>query len=151
MTRRDALRFIRDEIAHEFSLLNGRISWFASCQAFLISAFAFALGNPAINHAGWLAHFVLPLLGVTLCAATLPGITGAHATIGAWLERQYRLLQDEEARAELSPVLIARLVEAPGLDRTHRRSLWFSAALPGVIGLFWLVSFVLVLVMPISF
>jgi len=151
MTNHQTIEFIRNEIALEFSLLNGRISWFASCQAFLIASFTLSLGNAAVHHAGWLTHYVLPILGLLLCATVVPGIIGAVKAIDLWLGRQHQFLQNPAVRAEMKAVFIDRFFELPGKDIVHKRSLWFAISLPAVIATFWVTVFVLVRVFPLHF
>lgn len=143
------LEFIRNEIAHEFTLLNGRVIWLASCQSFLITAFVLALSSSAIYHAGWLAQFLLPLLGFSLCILVLPGIVAAHSTVRFWLEKQHTLLSQEVHSVMLAPITIERFRAHPHADRMHRVSLWFSLSLPIIMGVFWMVSFALVHITPL--
>jgi hypothetical protein len=149
MTNHQTIEFIRNEISHEFALLNGRVSWFASCQAFLIASFTLSIGNAAVHHAGWLAHYVLPVLGLLLCATVVPGILGAVKAIDLWLGRQHAFLQNPSVRAEMKAVFIDRFFEAPNEDLVHHRSLWFALSLPGVIAFFWVTVFILVRVFPL--
>lgn len=150
MTHAQSLAFIRNEIVQEFSLLNGRITWFSCCQSFLITAFSISLGNAPTYRAGWLVQFLFPILGALLCAVVLPGILGACSTIAAWRDQQHRLLQSPGAAEELAPVTIARFHEVPHLDRLHRRSLWFATSLPALLCVFWVVAFVMLRVAPLA-
>jgi len=145
------LEFIRNEIAHEFTLLNGRVIWLASCQSFLITAFVLALSSPAIYRAGWLAQFLLPLLGLSLCILVLPGIVAAHRTVRFWLEKQHALLSEEIHSITLAPITIERFRAHPHADRMHKTSLWFSLSLPVIMGMFWIISFTLVHIVPILY
>ena len=149
MTHHQALEFIRQQIADEFALVNGRIASFATSQSFLITAFSLSIGNAAVYRAGWLGQVLLPALGASLCVAVMPGLRGATCTIDQWRQRQHDLLADPTALDALRAVVIARFMTPPASDRLHRRSLWFSRLLPVVLLAFWVCSFTLLRFAPI--
>jgi len=149
VSRKEALDFVRREVAHEFSLLGTRVTWFVTCQSFLVAALVLSLTNPDIVRAGWLAHWLLPVLGFMLSVFVYPGILGARRTIDSWLRRQYELVSEPDSQTELKEVLIERFRSPPDNDFVHKLSLWFSSFLSPLLGLFWVLAWLLIRVLPV--
>lgn len=78
-----------------------------------------------------------------------PGIWAAHKTIDMWQMRQYRLISDK--KNELSCLVIGRFETDPKDDVIHQVSMWFSKFIPVLLLVFWVSSFVLNQVWPISY
>jgi small-conductance mechanosensitive channel len=143
----DALKFYRSECAHEFSLLGQRVSWFVMVQAFLITAFAVAIGYKT-QGLNWFAQIVLPIIGIVTSLIVMPGVNGACDTVDMWIRKQRALCKDY--RAELQDFVICRdeyqnLAE----DKIHVSSYYFSRYLPWLTFVMWIVIMVLTFAVPI--
>ncbi|MDB6064129.1 MAG: hypothetical protein JWR26_337 [Pedosphaera sp.] len=70
---REAYVFLREEIRHQHNLINQRLSWLVSSQAFLLTAFAIALNSPvqsklpAYEKLNMALVNLLPVAGVLTC------------------------------------------------------------------------------------
>src|SRR5579872_7046946 len=69
----DEIRFIREEVKFQHTLIGTRISWFVSAQAFLVTPFAICLANQ-LSRTFLLALVGIPFLGITLSLLIVPGI-----------------------------------------------------------------------------
>ena len=87
-------RLIRDEIAHEDSLMGARLSWFMASQSFLLTALAIAQGGqralptPALNY----LFPLLPIVAISTSAVIFAGVLAGIATLRRWrrmLDRHY--------------------------------------------------------------
>src|SRR5208283_3517353 len=82
------LEFYRKELMHEFNLLSHRVSWFITCQSFLIAAFTLCATTPAQKAHTWLSEYIIPFLGVSISCLAMPGIMFAAKMTGTWLDKQ---------------------------------------------------------------
>ena len=72
----DEIRFIRDEVKFQHTLIGTRISWFVSAQAFLVTPFAICVSNQLLRT--WPLAFVgIPFLGIALSLLIVQGIQQA--------------------------------------------------------------------------
>ncbi|MGC3981435.1 MAG: hypothetical protein QM808_09265 [Steroidobacteraceae bacterium] len=150
MNDKEALEFIRREVAHEFTLLNSRLTWLTASQSFLIAAFTLALGNVAIYDSGWYAQVVLPFLGALICCAAIPGVSGAHKTIKIWLVKQHTLMERLKNDPTFDSVRNARLEANPELDFVHSRSTTFALVLPVLLLAFWVLCALIIHFCPVQ-
>lgn len=150
MQDRDVLEFIRREVAHEFTLLNSRLTWLTASQSFLIAAFTLALGNAAVYRAGWYVQALLPILGMLICLVAIPGVAGAHKQIRIWLAKQHSLMAKLRTNADFEPLRNARLEGNPELDSIHSRSSMFAQFLPWLLLAFWVLCALFVWLRPIA-
>lgn len=87
-------RLIRDEIAHEDSVMGARLSWFMASQSFLLTALAIAQGGqltlptPALNY----LFPLLPIVAIASSAVIFAGVLAGITTLRRWrrmLDRHY--------------------------------------------------------------
>lgn len=70
------LKSYRAETRHEFSLLKQRVSWYVTCQSFLVIAFSSGMSNSnAYFRLG--IGFILSTLGIITSILIKPSIDGA--------------------------------------------------------------------------
>lgn len=150
----ELLRYYRDEIKHEFSLLSNRVSAYISSQSFLIIAFASAMGN--LNpHWGTLFRLLFPgalaVLGIVLSVQGWLGIRAACDTIILWHVKQNALFEHDPA---MDAYHVARPPSRrPGqhiVDRTHEQSMLFALGAPWTFGLAWIIFEALSLVLHLK-
>ncbi len=89
------LEYYRNETMHEYSLLGQRVSWYVTCQSFLIIAFSSGMGNSNIYFRLGVG-LILPALGIVTSVLIKPSIDGAIAIINKWGEKEYEVLQDDK-------------------------------------------------------
>ncbi len=89
------LEYYRAETRHEYSLLGQRVSWYVTCQSFLIIAFSSGMGNSNLYFRLGIA-LILPTLGIITSLLTKPSIDGAIAIINRWGAKEYEVLQNED-------------------------------------------------------
>ncbi len=89
------LEYYRAETRHEYSLLGQRVSWYVTCQSFLIIAFSSGMGNSNLYFRLGIA-LILPRLGIITSLLTKPSIDGAIAIINRWGAKEYEVLQNED-------------------------------------------------------
>ncbi len=150
MNDQDSLEFIRKEVAHEFTLLNSRLTWLTASQSFLIAAFTLGLGNASVYRAGWYTQALLPILGSLICLISLPGITGAHKTIKIWLVKQHTLMERLKNNVAYDAIRNSRLEANPELDPIHSWSTVFAQLLPVLLFTFWCLCGLFLYLRPIE-
>ncbi len=91
------LKYYRAETRHEFSLLGQRVSWYVTCQSFLIIAFSSGMSNSNIYFRLGIG-FILPTLGIITSILIKPSIDGAIAIINKWGVKEYEVLQNEDLK-----------------------------------------------------
>lgn len=89
------LEYYRAETRHEYSLLGQRVSWYVTCQSFLIIAFSSGMSNPNVYFRLGVA-LILPILGIVTSVLIKPSIHGAITIINKWGAKEYEVLQDED-------------------------------------------------------
>jgi len=89
------LEYYRNETMHEYSLLGQRVSWYVTCQSFLIIAFSSGMGN-SNTYFRLGVGLILPTLGIVTSILIKPSIDGAIAIINKWGEKEYEVLQDDK-------------------------------------------------------
>lgn len=134
----DKLRFYRDEVKHEFSMLTTRTTILVTCQSFLVVPFAI-LNTAARFRSVLAAVFLVGFLGLATALILIEPLRAGHRALEAWLQKQRKLIQ---STTELESIAIARdLIPGaetdPNVDRDHRRSLAFSKYGPLIFCLFW--------------
>lgn len=89
------LQFYRAETRHEYSLLGQRVSWYVTCQSFLIIAFSSGMSNSNVYFRLGIG-LILPALGIVTSILIKPFIDGAIAIINKWGDKEYEVLQNED-------------------------------------------------------
>lgn len=91
------LQYYRTETRHEYSLLGQRVSWYVTCQSFLIIAFSSGMSNSNVYFRLGVG-LILPVLGIVTSVLIKPSIDGAIAIINKWGDKEYELLQNEDLK-----------------------------------------------------
>jgi hypothetical protein len=137
----DKLRFFREEIKFEFSLLAQRSTILVTCQSFLVVPFAI-LHTAASFRAVVVLAYITAGLGIFVALLLRRPLNAAHRAIDKWLLKQRALLKVSE---ELEDLKIDR-DSIPGVDenlkkdRDHVMSLAFSRYGPWAFCVFWIAA-----------
>jgi len=123
----ELLKFYRDEIKQEFNLIAHRLTWYVTCQSFLLTAFAISKGN--LPGGRWFPAYLLPTIAIALSILSFFPIKFAAQAIEKWLLKQTSLLDDR------SFGLLEYQIERPG--HIHWVSMWFPQLLPFVFSGAW--------------
>ena len=134
----DVLRFCREEIRHEFALLNTRITWYVTCQSFLITAFSILAANNLVKNFPWF-NLCIAVLGIVTSILTLSPVKAAHETIALWLEKQRSLFAVSDSHELIARYAISRDLLPVENDGRHKRSLLFSHYSPWAFIAVWLI------------
>jgi hypothetical protein len=120
----DEIRFIREEVKFQHTLIGTRISWFVSAQAFLVTPFAICVSNQLSRT--WLLAFVgIPFLGLALSLLIVQGIWQALRRI-------------EEQHLRMQAYSTEHLIGPPD-PVGQNRSLRFATWVPWIFLSFWVV------------
>ena len=129
----ELFRYFRDEIKHEYTLLTGRVTWYITCQSFLLTVYAISYANSGGRN--WFSNFFLPLFSITVTLLALNMINGAIITILMWSDMRKHLIT---ANPSLKSVIITRWRhQENNYDAIHRRSLWFPKRIPMLFIVAW--------------
>jgi hypothetical protein len=137
----DKLRFYREEVKHEFSLLAMRSTILVTCQSFLVVPLAIL--QTAANFAAVLMLvYIIAALGIFVALILRRPLNAAHRTINKWLMKQRVLLKNNEALADLKidRDMIPGVDENLQRDRDHIMSLAFSRHGPWAFCAFWIAA-----------
>ena len=101
LTLADTLKALREDIQAEHNLIGGRVTWYVTSQAFLLTAYATSWSA----HFGWQTffHLVLPLAAIALSFVILASIYAATWAQDVYLREQEQLVQRLKADLPLSP------------------------------------------------
>ncbi len=91
------LEYYRAETRHEYSLLGQRVSWYVTCQSFLIIAFSSGMSNSNVYFRLGV-DIILPALGIVTSILIKPSIDGVIAIINKWGSKEYEVLQNEDLK-----------------------------------------------------
>jgi hypothetical protein len=142
------LEYYRAETKHEFSLLGQRVSWYVTCQSFLIIAFSSGMSNPNVYFRLGIG-LILPTLGIITSILIKPSIDGAITIINQWGAKEYEVLQNEDlkdfkikrAYEKVSPKSHIKFEQKT--DVIKRESLKFAKHIPIVFIYAWVSLFLL--------
>lgn len=139
----DKLKFYRDEVKHEFSMLTTRMTILVTCQSFLVVPFAI-LNTAARFRSVIAAVFLVGILGLATALILVEPLRAGHRALEAWLQKQRQLIQStpELKAVAIDRDLISGVESDSRLDRDHHRSLAFSKYGPMIFSLFWLAALV---------
>ncbi len=91
----ERLRYYRSEISLEWTLLSNRLSSYITSQAFLVSAFAVAMGNASRAFSSALFTLLFPIVlcvvGAFTSVCAYPSIDGPIVVLNRWRRKQRRL------------------------------------------------------------
>jgi hypothetical protein len=139
----DTLRFIRDEITHEFNLLAMRSTMLITCQSFLVVPFAILHTASSFRWATTPLAMVA-LLGFSVAFWLRQPLGAADRTITKWMIKQRELF---ESAPHLRILAIDRDL-IPGVshdltrDLEHQRSMTFSRRAPNAFMAFWICAMI---------
>ena len=139
----DRIRFYRDEIKHEFSLLAMRSTILVTCQSFLVVPYSI-LNTAASFRSVLVPTYIVAVLGIFVAILLLEPINAAHRTIGKWLVKQRSLLKESKELSDraIDRDMIPGADADPHKDRDHERSLLFSKIGPWSFIVFWVACIV---------
>jgi hypothetical protein len=128
--------YIRGEIQNEHTLLMGRVTWYITCQSFLLTVYAISYSNSRMPN--WFSNIVLPFLAIIITILAQYMINGATTTIEMWGKLRVSLIQEY---SKLDSILIPRWrsSQASKKDHIHRRASWFPNLIPLIFFLTWVV------------
>jgi len=89
---------VRDEIAHEDTLMGTRLNWFLASQSFLLSALAIAHvkgDSMTPNPRNDFFFPLIPLLAIASCILILLGIIGGAAAIQRWRRQLAQMIRQD--------------------------------------------------------
>jgi bacteriorhodopsin len=118
----DEIRFIREEVKFQHTLIGTRISWFVGAQAFLVTPFAICISNQ-LSRTFFLAFAGIPFLGIALSLLIVQGIRQAIVRI----EQQHVRMQAYQTDHLIGPP------DPIG----QKRSLQFATWVPWIFLTFW--------------
>jgi hypothetical protein len=112
LTVADALKALREDIQAENTLIGGRVTWYVTSQAFLLTAYATSWNANFIWPSFF--HSVLPLAGIVLSATILVSVYAATWAQDVYLREQAFLVSRLKAEQAMSQS------EIIALDTYHR-------------------------------
>jgi hypothetical protein len=125
-------RQIRDEIRAEHALVSNRLTWYATSQSFLVTAFTISRANGFTWHS-WYSTMLLPALGLCASLLILPSIIGACKTIRLWHRKQKEFFARNPEYQTAFDLRRAQWIESRGL--------LFPQFMPLLFGSFWVIIF----------
>ena len=140
----ELFQFVRSEAKHEHVLLMGRVTWYITCQSFLITIYAVTYHQ---RHVNWFSNIALPGLAIAVSFLAYFMIDGAVKTIDHWGDLRNQLVRESmrlNSGGGLNPIviprwrMIARAEGAHSSDLIHNRSLWFPRCITFVFAAFWI-------------
>jgi hypothetical protein len=139
----DKLRFYREEVKHEFSLLAMRSNILVTCQSFLVVPFAI-LNTVADFRTAIPSVYLVAALGIFIALVLVAPIQASHRTINKWLLKQRKLYKSSEELLDfaLDRDTIDGIDTDIGKDKDHIKSLLFSRSAPWVFLLFWILAII---------
>ena len=143
LTDLDKLRYYRDEVKHEFSLLAMRTNILVTSQSFLVVPFAIL--NTVGNFRTALASvYLVAALGIFVTIVLMAPIHASHRTIEKWLQKNRSLIKNSNTLQDLTidRDLIPDVENDLSLDRDHYRSLAFSRSSPWAFFVFWILAII---------
>jgi len=134
----ELLKCIRSEIRTEHDLINNRLGWCVTSQAFLISALVFSRDNAWFP---FLFDFVLPLLGIVLCVAVVFPLGWARLTMDYWRLIEGAFFRSPNALADVLYLDARHGGEKKRPEWYHPISVTIPVLIPMFFILFWLGAF----------
>lgn len=143
LTDLNKLRYYRDEVKHEFSLLAMRTNILVTSQSFLVVPFAIL--NTVGNFRTALASvYLVAALGIFVTIVLMAPMHASHRTIEKWLQKNRSLIKNSNTLQDLTidRDLIPDVEKDLSLDRDHYRSLAFSRSSPWAFFVFWILAII---------
>lgn len=129
----DQMKFVRDEIRFEHTVLGNRISAYLASQAFLITAFAISsrFEHRAYVDVLFFSFFGIPILGLYITSYIIPAVEETISRLG---------LQRSKIYTPGLPLYEITHRLRPELDNSkHNMSLKYAQKLPLAFGIAWIV------------
>lgn len=131
----EVFQAIRKETHQEHALLMGRVTWYITCQSFLLTIYAITSTRAGKWNA--FSNQLLPGLAIVLSILAVLMIHGSTSTIASWGQLRRQLLLAQPA---LSGLMIRRWHHnAKGRDWIHASSLLFPQLIPLLFIAIWLI------------
>ena len=143
LTDLDKLRYYRDEVKHEFSLMAMRTNILVTSQSFLVVPFAIL--NTVGNFRTALASvYLVAALGIFVTIVLMAPMHASRRTIEKWLQKNRSLIKNSDTLQNLTidRDLIPDVEKDLSLDRDHYRSLAFSRSSPWAFFVFWILAII---------
>ncbi|HET6246292.1 MAG TPA: hypothetical protein VFE47_01235 [Tepidisphaeraceae bacterium] len=129
MDNDEKLKFLREEIRFENSLIMGRVGWIVTAQSFLVSPLIIAGIGANADRIWWIWRLALPILGMILCLLILPPIWAGRERI--------EQLRDAYCRLGNDPL-------PPRGELWYHVGQWFSFGAPILFFCFWTIILIAV-------
>ena len=139
----DKLRFYREEVKHEFSLLAMRSNILVTCQSFLVVPFAIL--NTVTNfRAAIVSVYLVAALGVFVALILVAPIRARHIKfyLASTLKNFEIKTSEELSDLALDRDTINGIDKDISKDKDHNKSLLFSKYAPWVFLIFWILAVV---------
>ena len=139
----ELFRYFRSEIQHEHTLLMGRVTWYITCQSFLLTIYAVSSIQAGCHN--WFSNNALPALGILISFLAFFMMNGAIKTIDDWGKLRKELVNAANRPSSydsgLDPILIDRWrsKNSSKTDFLHVRALLFPRLIAIIFPLFWIV------------
>ncbi len=135
----DRLKFYREELKYEYTLLSNRLGLFVTSQSFLVSAFAVLSASMRYPATVWILGSVA-LLGITISLLIRIPIKLSHISLQKWLALERKLLMADSNLSE--SVFGERDAPCSYDDAEAGQSMHFSGAAPIVFIVLWAILIV---------
>ena len=135
----ELFQYFLGEIKHEHALLTARVTWYITCQSFLLTVYAISYAN--CRGWNWFSNIFLPLFSIAITFLALNMILGATLTIHMWSDMRAHLIR---ANPRLNSVIITRWrSQVMHNDPIHVKSLWFPKFIPMLFFAAWILIAIL--------
>lgn len=135
----ELFQYFRGEIQHEYNLLMGRVTWYITCQSFLLTVYAISYSNS--KQPNWFSNGLLPCLAIIVSILAYFMIEGATRTIDMWRKLCIGLIKksaEVDPSAGLNPIIIPRWRSDAKNDFIHLRALWFPQFITVIFVITWI-------------
>lgn len=132
----EVYKYIRLEIQHEYNLLLGRVTWFITCQSFLLAIYGVSYTNS--KGANWFSNILIAGLGVVLSYLAGEMVEGTISTIGMWTERRKSLVRNYHLFLDSILIPRWRLKSLIKRDYIHNKALLFPVFITKIFLPAWL-------------
>jgi len=132
----ERLKFFREELKYEYTLLSNRLGLFITSQSFLVSAFAALSASMRYPATVWMIGSVA-MLGITISILIRIPIQLSHVSLKKWLALERKLLTADDLLSE--SVFGERDAPCSYDDNEAGQSMSFSKVVPVVFIIMWAV------------
>jgi len=104
-------RYIRSEIQFELNLINARVNWLVTSQAFLFVPLTIGAKGEGLRSS--IFYPLVPMLGVVLCLLVLVAILAAVRRSGEWREKSRQGAYSGEGEHGVFSIVVPRTPAIP--------------------------------------